>query len=106
MCVRTLTENEIETVPGNITIYKEVKNEESKTSNKLQKMKEKFIKLHDKMIIRERKHRSDYEQKDNNNILVPVITEAVLFNFTVKFRTFFNNFLSRYGALKHSKSYR
>ncbi|XP_051169186.1 transmembrane protein 205 [Leptopilina boulardi] len=103
MCVRTLTGSELDTsVPTNLKVnYQDVKNEQSSKPDKLIKAKDKFIKLHDEMIVRERKQRSDFHEKLNN--FLP--TEHVLFKFTVKFRTLYNKFCTS-EAWKHTKSHR
>ncbi|XP_043468138.1 transmembrane protein 205 [Leptopilina heterotoma] len=105
MCVRTVTGNETDALPSNLTVYKEVKHEEAKKPDKLLKAKEKFIKLHDDMIVRERKQRSDIQQEYNsaNNFLS---TEGVSFKFTVKFRTLYDKFCSCSEAWKHTKTHR
>lgn len=108
MCVRTLTGNEVESVPTDLPIHHELEGHSSKKSDKLTKAKEKYMKLHDEMILREKSMKIDNEQKPDSDLSVSKISETFLADCesTIKLKTFCSKVSSCYLAWQQTKSYK
>ena len=107
MCVRTLTGNEVESVQTDSPVVQnELEGKQSKNPDKLTKAKEKYIKLHNDMVTKERKLEVDRQQKINHDLFMPEINQDILAKGTAIFGNFCSKVSTRYSDFQQTKFYR
>ena len=106
MCVRTLIGNEMEMVPTTLHAQHELKDEQFEKWDKLIKAKGKHMKLHDEVILKERKFETSCQRETKNDLSMTEISEDFLVKFAIKFRALNTEVFRWYSTLQQAKFYK
>ncbi|KAL2714688.1 transmembrane protein 205 [Vespula squamosa] len=101
MCVRTLAGNE---TINPMEIRQEENNTQRQNNNKLQKAKEKYMKIHDEMIARELQVIQERRRVDQ--FFAPDLADDILTASTIKYSVFINVLSRYYEAVQRSQIFK